>query len=256
MMKNIVSLLVATLAASLSVSASSDGLVRIGRADPTSNVVMADANLNGNGISSSFKFLPTEDNKGLQVIISASGLGQGNKYPFHIHEKVVPSDGNCTGTGGHLDPFKIKATAGDNYKCDSTKPDTTCELGDLAGIFGAMEADANGSYSGNFKGTVLSFSGDSSILGHSIVIHAPDASRLACANITGYVLSNTGGSANTDKPSDDMDMDMSSGDDTSMDMGASHEGMNQSESESSTKSGASSVGVASAMAIMAAAFWL
>ncbi|KAJ2874764.1 Superoxide dismutase [Coemansia asiatica] len=191
MIKNVVSLLVAALAASSSVYASDGGLVRIARTDSASNVVMADANLSGNGISSSFKFLPTQNGKGLQIIISASGLGQGNKYPFHIHEKVVPSDGNCTGTGGHLDPFKVKAAAGDNYKCDSSKPDSTCELGDLAGIFGAMQADANGSYSGNFQDPMLSFSGDSSILGHSIVIHGPDSSRLACANITGYVLSSS-----------------------------------------------------------------
>lgn len=52
---------------------------------------------------------------------------------YHIHEYPVPSDGNCTGTGAHLDPFK----RGEDPPCDDTKPET-CQVGDLAGKHGKL----------------------------------------------------------------------------------------------------------------------
>jgi hypothetical protein len=52
---------------------------------------------------------------------------------YHIHEKPVPSDGNCTGTGAHLDPYK----RGETPPCDSSKPET-CQTGDLAGKHGKI----------------------------------------------------------------------------------------------------------------------
>jgi hypothetical protein len=52
---------------------------------------------------------------------------------YHIHEKPVPSDGNCTGTGAHLDPYK----RGEAPPCDATKPET-CQTGDLSGKYGNL----------------------------------------------------------------------------------------------------------------------
>ncbi|KAJ2788160.1 Superoxide dismutase [Coemansia interrupta] len=226
MLKNILSL-IAVAAAVVSATTDVGSLVKVARADAASEVVMADANLSGHGISASFKFLPAADDTGLQIIISASGLNQSTQYPFHIHTNVVPSDGNCTGTGGHLDPFGIKKAAGANYKCDKTKPQSTCELGDLAGYLGNIAAGANGEYTASYPDSILTFTGGNAILGHSIVIHGPDSSRLACANITGYVLS--GGAGNS---------------------------KDQEEEDNSTHSGASSVSIAGALAVLAAAIAL
>jgi hypothetical protein len=50
---------------------------------------------------------------------------------FHIHEYPVPSDGNCTGTGGHLDPTH----RGEAPPCDLRDP-ASCQVGDLSGKFG------------------------------------------------------------------------------------------------------------------------
>ncbi|KAJ1959662.1 Superoxide dismutase, partial [Dipsacomyces acuminosporus] len=104
-------------------------------------------------------------------------------YPYHIHVSPVPANGNCTSTGGHLDPAKVKV-ADKPYNCDSKNAATTCELGDLAGRHGNITADASGEFTVKYTDSLISFSGANTILGHSVVIHAPDNSRLACANIT------------------------------------------------------------------------
>jgi len=54
---------------------------------------------------------------------------------YHIHEKPVPADGNCTGTGAHLDPYK----RGEVPICDASKPET-CQTGDLSGKYGNITA--------------------------------------------------------------------------------------------------------------------
>jgi hypothetical protein len=47
---------------------------------------------------------------------------------YHVHEKPVPSDGSCAGTGAHLDPYK----RGEVPQCDTSKKET-CQIGDLSG---------------------------------------------------------------------------------------------------------------------------
>jgi hypothetical protein len=57
---------------------------------------------------------------------------------YHIHEKPVPADGNCTGTGAHLDPYK----RGEVPICDAAKPES-CQTGDLSGKFGNFTTTAS-----------------------------------------------------------------------------------------------------------------
>lgn len=52
---------------------------------------------------------------------------------YHIHQKPVPKDGNCTDTEAHLDPFE----RGETPACDPDLPQT-CQVGDLAGKHGAI----------------------------------------------------------------------------------------------------------------------
>lgn len=56
---------------------------------------------------------------------------------YHIHQFPVPADGNCTGTGAHLDPY----LRGTTPACDSTKP-ASCQTGDLSGKYGAISANS------------------------------------------------------------------------------------------------------------------
>ena len=53
---------------------------------------------------------------------------------YHIHAFPVPSDGNCTGTLAHLDPY----IRGEMPVCDSTQP-ATCQVGDLSGKYGKID---------------------------------------------------------------------------------------------------------------------
>ncbi|KAJ2817159.1 Superoxide dismutase [Coemansia sp. 'formosensis'] len=229
MFKNIVALVFAAATASASL------YVRDTGSNPALRVEQAVANVTGNGVTGSFNFVPVTGQTGLKVSINVSGLKQGLQYPFHIHINVVPADGNCTATGGHLDTYGVK-TANTAYSCDKTKPLATCEIGDLAGIAGNLTANANGQATLTFNDPIITF-GDNktTILGHSIVVHNPDNTRLACGNIVGYALKNPS------TPS-------------------SHTGSSQTESNSdssdSKSSGASSAAMSAALAIMAAAIAL
>ena len=56
---------------------------------------------------------------------------------YHIHEKPVPEDGNCTATGAHLDPYK----RGEAPPCDASAL-PTCQTGDLSGKHGKITTEA------------------------------------------------------------------------------------------------------------------
>lgn len=49
---------------------------------------------------------------------------------YHIHEKPISADGNCTSAGAHLDPYK----RGEVPPCDASMKET-CQTGDLSGKF-------------------------------------------------------------------------------------------------------------------------
>ncbi|KAJ2335509.1 Superoxide dismutase [Coemansia sp. RSA 2681] len=237
MLKNIVALVLAAATASASV------YVRATDTDPASLVAQAIAPISGNNVSGNVTFVPISGQTGLKVSVNIGGLKQGIQYPFHIHVNVVPADGNCTATGGHLDTYGVK-TANTTYKCDKAKPLTTCEIGDLAGIAGNLAANANGQATLTFNDPIITFGNNkTSILGHSIVIHNPDNTRLACGNIVGYVKTNPSSSSGTHSGSSKTESDSDSDSDSSK--------------TSDTKtSGASSAAISAALAVMAAAIAL
>jgi hypothetical protein len=73
---------------------------------------------------------------GVKFSVSFSGLpATGGPFMYHIHEKAVPSNGNCTATGAHQDPYK----RGEVPICDASKPET-CQVGDLSGKHGNFTA--------------------------------------------------------------------------------------------------------------------
>ncbi|KAJ2063990.1 hypothetical protein GGI17_001345 [Coemansia sp. S146] len=229
MFKNIIALVFAAATASASF------YVRDADTDISLHVEQAMANVTGTGVTGNFTFLPIPGQTGLRVSINVSGLKQGIQYPFHIHVNLMPDNGNCTATGGHLDTYGIK-TANAAYNCDKTKPLTTCEIGDLAGIAGNLTANANGQATLTFNDPIITFGNNkTTILGHSIVVHNPDNTRLACGNIIGFARKNPSTSG-------------------------SHTGSSQTESDNtssdSKSSGASSAAMSAALAIMAAAIAL
>ncbi|KAF8988696.1 hypothetical protein CPC16_002802 [Podila verticillata] len=130
------------------------------------------------------KFVFTTDPKGINVTISGTGLTIAKRvlatgYDYHVHVKPVV-DGNCTLTGGHLDP----ANVGTSKPCDPTNL-ATCQTGDLAGKHGNFMGTEDGVVPfTTYIDTQLSFSGDvnSTLVGRSVVIHN-NGTRIACADI-------------------------------------------------------------------------
>ena len=71
---------------------------------------------------------------GTHFVVSLQNIpSTGGPYIYHIHQSSVPSNGNCTGTGPHLDP----QSRGEKPACDPTNP-ATCQVGDLAGKHGSV----------------------------------------------------------------------------------------------------------------------
>ncbi|KAJ1962042.1 Superoxide dismutase [Dipsacomyces acuminosporus] len=126
------------------------------------------------------------DRNGLDVSVHARGLIPDMAYPYHIHVGPVPKDGNCTATLGHFDPAHVN-TDPKTYHCDPKAMETTCELGDLAGRHGNITASAGGTFGAYYSDPLLALDGPNSIIGRSVVIHAPNNTRLACADIVPVV---------------------------------------------------------------------
>lgn len=115
-------------------------------AGPVKGVIVAQSGQGGTGVMYSIRIenLPDEGGpfgKSTKVTTLSWLLGTENReyvahdgfVVYHIHESAVPSDGNCTATDGHLDPFE----RGEEPSCDPDLPQT-CQVGDLAGKHGAI----------------------------------------------------------------------------------------------------------------------
>ncbi|KAF1953333.1 Cu,Zn superoxide dismutase-like protein [Byssothecium circinans] len=119
------------------------------------------------------------DGKGVEVSLSINGLPkEGGPFIYHIHEKPVPADGNCTSTGAHLDPYK----RGEVPLCDASRPET-CQTGDLSGKHGNITSDPwTQKYSDLYLATLTK---DPSYFGNlSIVVHTSNKTRISCANFS------------------------------------------------------------------------
>ncbi|KAF2691000.1 Cu,Zn superoxide dismutase-like protein [Lentithecium fluviatile CBS 122367] len=126
----------------------------------------------------SLQIQSSADGKGVDISVAVSGLpAEGGPFMYHIHEKPVPTDGNCTGTGAHLDPYK----RGEAPICDASKPET-CQTGDLSGKHGNITAR---DFSAKYTDLFLATKEDPSYFGKlSVVFHLSNKTRISCANFT------------------------------------------------------------------------
>lgn len=114
-------------------------------------------------------------NGSVSVDLNLDGFpSSGGPFTYHIHEAPVPTDGNCTGTKLHLDPYH-----GDQ---NATVP-SQLEVGDLSGRHGALDSTSNHE---SFVDEFISLNEDNDafIGGLSVTVHFKNSTRLACANIT------------------------------------------------------------------------
>jgi hypothetical protein len=95
-------------------------------------IIVTNAEGEGTQFSINFWDLPAEGGPFCGLNNSFTIFANGNKV-YHIHTGTVPDNGNCTATGGHLDPFN----RGETPACDSTNP-ASCQVGDLSGKYGQM----------------------------------------------------------------------------------------------------------------------
>ncbi|KAK6355905.1 hypothetical protein TWF718_000284 [Orbilia javanica] len=146
-------------------------------------------------------FTGTEDGVGVLVHACFTGISetQPGPYPYHIHDFVVGEGGNCTATGGHLDPYVRR----DDPPCDPEAPET-CEIGDLSGKHGkASEEASTGTWCTSYVDKYLSFdSEDVAFIGNdrSIVVHNANKTRIACGNIVLATSDYTGGGTAAPSP--------------------------------------------------------
>ncbi|KAI1076729.1 superoxide dismutase [Whalleya microplaca] len=134
--------------------------------------------LNGN-VKGSVVAKSGPNGEGIDYEVSFSNIPtEGGPFIYHIHVAPVPSDGNCTSTLAHLDPF----IRGEDPACDSTKP-ASCQVGDLSGKYGKITSE---SFSAKYHDpyTSLVEGVGSYFANRSIVFHFANKTRISCANFT------------------------------------------------------------------------
>ncbi|KFZ11024.1 hypothetical protein V502_07792 [Pseudogymnoascus sp. VKM F-4520 (FW-2644)] len=153
------------------------------------------ATSNENGVGGFVEVTTATGGNGADIEYEFKLPQEGGPFTFHIHVNPVNSTGSCTSTGGHLDPYN----AGEKPACDTSKL-AFCQVGDLSGKIGKKfpAGEIAGRFSDDFTSLV---EGASAFIGNrSIVVHAADKSRIACANFAlvksaGPTGGNGGGSA-------------------------------------------------------------
>lgn len=117
---------------------------------------------------------------GVRVVANIAGLAPG-KHGFHIHEFGDCSSDSGAAAGGHFNP------AGMRHGAPSSD---TRHAGDM----GNIEADKDGNAHLDYVDPVLSLSGENSIIGHGVIVHAREddlttqptgaaGARVACGSI-------------------------------------------------------------------------
>ena len=105
------------------------------------------------------------------ISINFSGLKPG-KHGFHIHEFGNLSNA-CVTAGAHFNPFK-KTHGGPGMD--------ERHVGDL----GNVEADQNGNYVGEIKDNLVRLTGETSVIGRSVIVHEDedDLGKVKLINLT------------------------------------------------------------------------
>jgi|SRR5699024_9877578 len=127
--------------------------------DDTSGTPDAMAELaatSGHQASGAVKFYTTE--RGIRVDAMVNGLSPG-QHGFHVHARGDCSSPDASSAGGHYNPEDVRHGA---------PGDPMHHVGDL----GNIEADDSGQAMLNQEFEFLSLSGDNSIVGKAVVVHA------------------------------------------------------------------------------------
>lgn len=115
--------------------------------------------------------------KSVNVHVDVTGLPkEGGPFQYHIHENLVPSDGNCDLVGLHFNPYDAPPD------CEDQKDDSYCQVGDLSGKHGWIDTTC---FETKYNDPYLSLNkkSNSYIVGKSITFHYANLTKFACADI-------------------------------------------------------------------------
>ncbi|HMQ69949.1 MAG TPA: superoxide dismutase family protein [Ignavibacteria bacterium] len=117
----------------------------------------------------------TKEGNTMKVLADIEGLTPG-LHGFHIHEKGDCSAPDGTSAGGHFNPKSMKHAGPDSPERHE---------GDL----GNIKADESGKAHLDITDSILTFDGESSILGKSVIVHenADDLTTQPTGNAGGRV---------------------------------------------------------------------
>ncbi|KAK0733483.1 superoxide dismutase [Lasiosphaeria miniovina] len=144
----------------------------------------------GGNVKGDIIALAAPDGSGVLFQIKFSNLPkEGGPFIYHLHVDPVPSNGNCTATLGHLDPF----ARGETPACDETNP-ASCQVGDLSGKHGSIPAGCD-TWTGLYIDPyVTTLEGLGSYFGNrSFVFHYANKTRITCASFEPLDIGGGGG---------------------------------------------------------------
>lgn len=113
----------------------------------------------GNSVQGTVTFTKTDD--GVRVQAEVSGLGSETLHGFHIHEYGDCRAADGTSAGGHYNPEDMAHGA---------PTDDVRHIGDL----GNLPSNEEGVATIDFVDPMLSLSGENSIVGYGVIVHADE----------------------------------------------------------------------------------
>ncbi|EME88885.1 uncharacterized protein MYCFIDRAFT_112476, partial [Pseudocercospora fijiensis CIRAD86] len=119
---------------------------------------------------------------GVSVQANFSALpAEGGPFLYHIHQKPVGPDGNCTAAGGHLAPHSSQ------YPCQDPNHPEDCEAGDLSGKHGKINGTTFSATPQSYVEDFVSNRNEAGCLqcmtDRSIVVHFANQTAITCANL-------------------------------------------------------------------------
>ena len=123
-----------------------------------SNKQKAEAKLesrSGSNVTGTVTF--TKEGNGIRVVAKVKGLTPG-KHGFHIHEFGDCSAPDGTSAGGHFNPKSMQHSGPDSPQRHE-------------GDMGNITADASGNAELEYTDPMMTFEGENSIIGKSVIVH-------------------------------------------------------------------------------------
>lgn len=150
---------------------------------PSSAELAANAVFSQKNVKGTITFEQAMPSSTTYINISLTGLPSSELYQWHVHQypftAALSSPCSPANTGGHFDPLGASTLPNYSTNCNPSNV-TACEIGDLSGKFGLLNAS---NLPDQLLDDTLSLYGAQSIVGRSIVLHFQNGTRFVCANI-------------------------------------------------------------------------